>query len=223
MSVNIREELKSRVTGPRMPQRISAMIVACCFLGLGISFYVHASMGSDPFSTMNLGISSKIGWSFGTWQVLLNAVMLAAIIFIDRSMLGLGTLGNMLLCGYSADFFNIFLDKLLPPTDEMSFAFRIVLTLIGVAMQLFGCSFYITADLGMAPYDCIAYIVQDKTKIHFRVLRIILDCCTVAIGFACGASVGLGTIIMAFCTGPIIPVLNKYVAGPILKTENVRT
>lgn len=219
---NLKEELKSRVTGERMAQRVIVMIVACCFLGLGISFYVHAAMGSDPCSTFNLGLSSKLGFNLGPVQLITNIIMLIAVIFVDRSMIGLGTIGNMVLCGYTADFFNIFLDKMLPPTEEMSIAFRVILTLVGVVIQLFGVSFYITADLGMAPYDCVPYIIEEKTHWNFRIVRVVWDLAFVAVGFAFGASIGIGTIFMCFCTGPFLPLLNKYVAGPILKAKNVR-
>lgn len=212
----------SLIHGKNVPMRIVVMILACSLLGLGISFYVHAAMGSDPFSTLNLGISSKLPISFGVWQAIVNIVLLVVVVIFDKSMLGLGTIGNMFLCGFTADFFNIFLDKMLPPTEEMSIALRIVLTLVGVAVQLIGVSFYVTADLGMAPYDCISYIVPDRTKIPFRWWRILLDCTCIGVGFAFGASFGIGSILMAFCTGPILPLLNKYMAGPLLKAENVR-
>jgi len=86
-------------------------------------------------------------------------------------------------------------------------------------MQLVGCSFYVTCNLGMAPYDAISYLVPERTKIPFRWWRIFLDVVCVSVGFACGASIGIGTLIMAFGTGPILPLLNQYVAKPLLKTK----
>ncbi len=220
--MNLKAELKQRVTGERMAVRIVVMVLACTLMGLGISFYAHAAMGSDPCSTMNLGLAKVLGKNLGPVMVSTNIILLIFVVIFDRSMLGLGTIGNMVLCGFTSDFFNIFLDKLLPPTEEMSISFRVLLTLIGVVIQLFGISFYITADLGMAPYDCIPYIIEEKTHFNFRVVRVIWDWAFVAVGFFFGASVGIGTIIMCFCIGPIIPILNKHVAGPILKAENIR-
>lgn len=219
--MSLKEELKQRVTGDRIVMRIIVMVAACSLMGLGISFYSHAAMGSDPCSTMNLGLAKILGMNLGPVMVSTNIILLIFVLIFDRSMLGLGTIGNMVLCGFTSDFFNIFLDNL-PPTEEMSIAFRVLLTLIGVVIQLFGISFYITADLGMAPYDCIPYIIEEKTHFNFRIIRVIWDWAFVALGFFFGASFGIGTIIMCFMIGPIIPVLNKYVAGPLLKAENVR-
>lgn len=222
------EALLSKIKDKHLPRRIIAMLISVTVMGIGISFYRLAGMGGDPFSTLNLGISARIGLSFGVWQAILNIVLLVGIFFIDRSMLGIGTIGNMFICGFAADMFSPVLNNLLPPTDELSIFTRVILTIIGVALQLIGVSFYVTANLGMAPYDCISYIVPDKTRLPFRWWRIILDVSCISIGllFSIGlknaASFGLGSILMAFCTGPIIPVLNKYVAAPILKADKVR-
>ena len=200
---------------------VTAMLAAVIIMGIGVSLYVLGGMGADPFSTLNLGVSSKLGLTFGTWQIIFNGILLAAIFFIDRSMLGLGTLGNMFLIGITADMFNSLLADIAPPTEELGIPLRVALTLLGVVCQILGCSFYVTANLGMAPYDCVSFIVPNRTKIPFRWWRIISDFTCVAIGFLCGATVGLGTLIMAFGTGPLLPLCNKYIAAPALKIADI--
>lgn len=79
-----------------------------------------------------------------------------------------------------------------------------------------------TANLGMAPYDCVSFIVPNKTKLPFRWWRIISDFICVAVGFACGATVGVGTLIMAFGTGPLLPLCNQYIAAPALRIADIR-
>lgn len=218
----------SFLSGKYLPQRIIAMLLAVTIMGMGVSFFRLANMGADPFSTMNLGISARIGLSFGTWQAILNIALLLIIICVDRSMLGLGTIGNMFMCGFSADFFTPILAHFLPPASELSLLLRVVLTLIGVSLALVGVSFYVTSDLGMAPYDCISYIVPERTKIPFKWWRIFLDFTCIILGLLFGrglensASFGLASILFAFCTGPILPWLNKHMAGPLLKAEKVR-
>ena len=184
-----------RYAGQRLPRRITAMLAAVIIMGIGVSLYVLGGMGADPFSTL--------------------------IFFIDRSMLGLGTLGNMFLIGITADICNSLLADIAPPTEELGIPLRVALTLLGVVCQILGCSFYVTANLGMAPYDCVSFIVPNRTKIPFRWWRIISDFTCVAIGFLCGATVGLGTLIMAFGTGPLLPLCNKYIAAPALKIADI--
>lgn len=211
-----------RYAGQRLPRRIITMLLSVIVMGGGVSLFVLGDMGADPFSTINLGISSRLGMGFGAWQALFNAALLVLVLFLDRSMLGLGTIGNMLLVGFSADLFGSLWAMLLPEDMVFPIWARLLLTLGGVAMQIVGCSFYVTSSLGMAPYDCISYIVPNKTKIPFRWWRIFTDFLCVGVGFLCGASVGLGTLIMAFGTGPLLPWCNKHLAAPVLGISDVK-
>ncbi len=211
-----------KYAGQHLPRRIIAMLVSVIVMGLGVSLFVKGAMGADPFSTLNLGVSSKLNLSFGVWQAIFNSIMLVLVFFLDRSMLGLGTLGNMFLVGFSADFFNPLLSAFCPDPAFLPIWVRVLLTLGGVTLQILGCSFYVTSNLGMAPYDCISFIVPNKTRIPFRWWRIISDLICVGIGFFCGAAIGLGTLIMAFGTGPLLPLCNKYLAAPVLKIADIR-
>ncbi len=210
------ERLLERFRGQHMIKRTAIMLIAVIIMGMGVGFFMHAAMGSDPFSTLNLGVSSKLGLSFGVWQAIFNGVLLLGIVFVDRSKLGIGTIGNMLLVGFSADIMSGLLTNVLPPASELGIIPRVLLTVLGVLMQLIGCSFYVTCDLGMAPYDCISYIVPERTKIPFRWWRILIDVICVGTGFACGAAIGIGTLMMAFGTGPLLPIFNKYLAAPVV-------
>lgn len=211
--------LLERYKGQHMPRRIIAMLVSVIVMGLGISFFLLGDMGSDPFSTLNLGVASQLHLSFSTWLITFNIILLFIVVVFDRSMLGLGTIGNMLLVGLSADFFSPILADIFPPTEELSIIVRLLLTLIGVTFQVVGCSFYVTSGLGMAPYDALSYLVPERTKIPFRWWRIALDVTCVVIGFLCGSTVGIGTLIMAFGTGPLLPLCNQYLAQPLLKAK----
>lgn len=215
------EPFFSRFAGRHLVKRTAAMLVAVIIMGAGVGFFMLASMGSDPFSTLNLGVSSKLNLSFGTWQAILNIILLLLIVFVDRSKLGLGTIGNMFLVGFSADIVGGLLGQVVT-AGELGIPARLGMTLLGVSMQLVGCSLYVTCGLGMAPYDCVSYIVPERTKIPFRWWRILTDVVCVAIGFACGAAVGVGTLIMAFGTGPILPLLNQYVSEPLLKAKEYK-
>lgn len=42
------------------------VMVGVTFMGFGISWLVPCGFGTDCFTAMNLAVSDKIGWSFGT-------------------------------------------------------------------------------------------------------------------------------------------------------------
>ena len=72
-----------------------------------------SGFGVDPFSCMNLGISGFLGMSFGNWQLIMNAALLLIVWFTVRHCIGPGTIINMVLVGYTADFLCwLFLDQI---------------------------------------------------------------------------------------------------------------
>ena len=81
------------------------MIIAVIIMGMCVSLLVMCDMGTDPCSAMNYGISHKLGMSFGNYQLLSNIVLLIVVIIFEKKLIGTGTFGNMILVGYSADFF----------------------------------------------------------------------------------------------------------------------
>lgn len=219
--MNLKKWLK-QCSGQHLLKRTLIMLLAVTVMGVGVGIFVRAAMGSDPYSTLNLGVASKLGLSFGTWQAIMNIMLLAVVLLFDRAKLGLGTLGNMFVIGFVADLMSKIFQTVLPPQVELSIPVRVLMTLFGVALMLLGCSFYVTSDLGMSPYDAISYIVPARTKIPFRWWRIATDVVCVAVGFACGAAIGIGTLIMAFGTGPLLPIFNQYIAAPIVG-RNIET
>lgn len=73
-------------------KRTGGMVLGILFIGLCVSFLRLSQFGVDPFSAMNLGISGFIGWSFGTWQLLVNAIILVVVFFRQDPALVLGPL-----------------------------------------------------------------------------------------------------------------------------------
>ena len=82
------------------------MIIAVILMGMCVAMLVLSDMGTDPYSAMNYGISARLGMTFGNYQLISNLVLLVLVVIFERKLIGTGTLGNMILVGYSADFFS---------------------------------------------------------------------------------------------------------------------
>lgn len=186
-------------------KRILTVFLAVITMGFSLSFLIRVNFGTDPCSSMNLGISDKIGISFGTWQVFLNVMLFLIVILIDRSNIGWGTVANMILVGYSADFFMWLFNLILPTDFFTSVVIRIIVLVPSLIIFILAASTYMSVDLGTAPYDAVSFILAAKIKIiPFRVVRMGWDIAACLIGFLTGGSVGVVTIVMAFLIGPVI-------------------
>lgn len=196
----------------KITKRAGMMILGILFIGLCVSFLRLSGFGVDPFSAMNLGISGFIGWSFGTWQLLMNAVILVIVFFQARHCIGAGTIINMIFVGYIADFVCWLVQDVVQ--IEMSLPLRIIALVLAQLMASVGVALYMVADMGIAPYDSVAIIIEKLThqKIPFHKARVLSDVVVVIVGIAfasaSGAGIwavaGIGTVINACFNGPLI-------------------
>ena len=76
----------------------SCIGVVC--IALGTTVCRVGNVGVDPFTAMNLGLSALVGMDFGTFQLLVNLVILVAVFAFDKWQIGLGTIINMVFVGY---------------------------------------------------------------------------------------------------------------------------
>ena len=142
--------------------RILLMVTGILLIGLCVSFLRIAGFGVDPFSGMNLAISGFIGWSFGNWQLVINIVLLIIVFFTVRHCIGLGTIINMVFVGYIADFICFLVNDV--AQIHITMPLRIIALILGQFMASMGVALYMTADMGVAPYDAVAIIIEKATK-----------------------------------------------------------
>ena len=200
-----------------MLQRIIAVTVANIIMALAVSMLRMSLFGNDPFSCMNLGFGIVSGFSYGSAVLIFNFVMIVPIFLIARDFIRIGTLVNMFVIGPVADIWFGILQYFFG-TETLPLETRVVFLILGVIINCWGCSLYFCSELGLGPYDCIGWIIERRTnkRIPFRFARIILDSTAVTIGFLCGSIVGLGTVILACCTGPLITFFSDHVNRPLL-------
>lgn len=183
-------------------KRIAMVCIGVLLIGFAISLSVYANLGTDPCTCLNLGISGIIGMDFGTFLLLFNCIILVFTFLLARHLIGIGTIINMVSIGFLVDFFRGVFVYILP--SQPSVLFRVFVMLCGIAILSFAAALYIYPQLGVSPYDSIGFILAERTHIQFRWCRIFCDVLAVLIGFLCGSIVGVGTVITAFCIGPLI-------------------
>ena len=193
--------------------------------GLSVGMFKRASFGVDPFQSLMSGLDSVIPISFGTLYVIVNVCLLLFSLILDRTKIGIATFINLFLLGYVVQFSY---DTLLSIFPDASMMVRVPSFIFGFVALCFGCSVYITADLGVSTYDAIALIMANKWKIgKFKFIRIGTDFACVVLGIALfllgggkvsaiPAFVGVGTIMTAFFMGPLIDFFNRKVCIPFL-------
>lgn len=215
-----------------MVKRIILSFTSIIIMGLGISLFSVSGFGVDPFTSMNMNIASTLGIGFGTYQLIVNAVILIYVIVVaHRGLVGVGTVFNMVGCGYACEFFQSLIQPI--TQNNSSFVIRIPLLILGIITLCFACSLFFTANIGVGPYDALGFMLSRGIKLEHKWVRIITDLTVITIGLAVSGgltallhgnfgevrNIGLGTVITALCMGPLVNFFNKHISAKILDVD----
>lgn len=205
----------------KFARRLVMTTVGVALSGVAVGFFQASVFGVDPFQCFATGLWNLFpGFSYGLFYMLLNLALLAVDLLLDRHYIGIATFINLFLLGYLVTFSKQCIDALAP---NPGLPMRLLLLAIGVVLGAVAAALYYTSDLGVSTYDTIALTLGDRRlklaghEVPFQYIRIATDVICVCIGFACGAVVGLGTLISAFFTGPLVAWFKKHLAMPLLK------
>ncbi len=203
-----------------LSRRIAMAAVGMALAGVAVGLFKRAMFGVDPYQAFVNGLANVIPIRFGTLYMLVNALQLVVVFFLDRHYIGISTLINLFLLGYVAEYTELGLARWL---GEPTLAGQVAFLIIGIVLSCFAAALYYTADLGVSTYDAIPLHISDRRPklmgriMPFRAIRIISDLICTGIGAALGAPVGLGTVITALFMGPLIAFFRRTVSDPLLE------
>lgn len=198
---------------PKFKNRLIVMILGVITQGLGLSLLLQIDLGTDPCSCLTLGVIRFLPVSFGTAQLLCHLITFTLVLLLDRSKIGFGTIGNMVFLGYISDFFTWIWNKVIPEGFFQQGYWNWIFLLPALLIFVCGAAAYMTADLGMSPYDGLPFILSvHLPKVPFKLVRIIWDSSFMVAGFLLGGAVGIVTVLVAFFLGPVISWFQKKLA-----------
>lgn len=202
------------VLNQEMVKRLIMMTIGCVFMGIAITIYNKVQFGTDPFTSMVLGIAKHLPVSFGVTQLTVNVIIIAIAFKFSRNLIGIGTFINVTCIGFIVDFAT-WLYQFAFPDPEVLWV-KSLLFLCAVIIHCFGGSIFFTAALGVGAYDVVAFVMNARTKINYRWCRMGTDFFCTAAGFLLGATIGIGTVVTAFFMGPVIQWFTDHFSLPFL-------
>lgn len=190
---------------PKFKNRLVMVIIGVMLQGFGLSLLIKLNLGTDPCSCLTQGVIRYVPISFGTAQLLCHLVTFLFVIRFDMSLIGFGTIGNMVFLGYIADFWGWVWDRTAPEGFFQQTGVRYGLLVPVLIVFILGASTYMTAGLGTSPYDGLPFIISNHVrKLSFKAVRMIWDISFMVVGFLLGGDVGIVTVAVAFFLGPVI-------------------
>lgn len=189
---------------------LSVLLLGLIVAHLGVSLFLVSEMGTDTFTVFIQGLSltfqGMTGTSFptvGTVHVIVLCLIMAVMFFTTKGYIKPGTVICAFCGGPIIDFFNWIISPFV--NGKSPIYIRAVAMLLGCVILSLGMSIVINSEAGTGPNDLIAIVISDKLpKIQFRFVRIACDIFFIIIGLILGGVVGIGTVIAAFLTGPLV-------------------
>jgi uncharacterized membrane protein YczE len=166
---------------------------------VSLALMVRARLGLGPWDVLHQGIARMLGVQLGTVNVAVSGLVLLAWIPL-RQRPGLGTVSNAVIVGLVV---NGALDVLPGPR---ALAWRAVWLAAGIGLNGLATACYIGAGLGPGPRDGLMTGIAARGH-SLRVVRTLIELSVLAIGFALGGTVGVGTAAYALSIGPITHLL----------------
>lgn len=191
-----------------MMLRVIILLVGLTIAHLGVTLFLLADLGADPFNVLVQGIFRTVKGmtriellTHGYTHILICFLIILILLIVDRSYIKVGTILCMVCGGPIIDFFTRLLSFL--SVQERSIWFKLPVLALGCVILAFGMTVVIKSDAGTGPNDLVALVISEKLNKKFGAVRIIVDTSFVVAGFGMGGSFGIGTIVCVCLVGPV--------------------
>lgn len=180
----------------RLGIRLPLLLVGLFFYGASMAMVIRGTLGQIPWDVLHVGVATHVPLTFGTIVIGVSLLVLLAWIPL-RQKPGVGTIGNALLIGPSAD---LVLSVLQAPE---ALGWRVALLVGGVVLNGVATGMYIGSQFGPGPRDGLMTGLARVTGRSIRLVRTGLEVTVVAVGWLLGGVVGVGTVLYAVAIGPL--------------------
>ena len=203
-----------------MVLRVLILLVGLTIAHLGVTLFLLANLGSDPYNVLVQGVyrtlSGMTGWTFlthGRVHIAMCFLIILVLLLVDKMYIKIGTILCMIFGGPIIDVFSLILEPVV--SEKSPLPYKILVLALGCVILAYGMTIVIKSEAGTGPNDLVAVVISDKMHRSFGVIRVIVDVAFVLVGFLLGGSFGLGTIICASCVGPVanifLPINEKII------------
>jgi uncharacterized membrane protein YczE len=175
-------------------RRVPRLVAGLVLCGFGIALMINAHLGLGPWDVLHQGINRLTGIPIGTAGILVGAALMVLWIPL-RERPGIGTFANMILIGLTIDLTRLWLPEPGQLWQQLVFLF------VGAFLFGPGSGLYIGAGMGPGPRDGLMTAIARRGP-SVRRVRTLIELSALALGFALGGTVGLGTIVFALTIGP---------------------
>jgi uncharacterized membrane protein YczE len=189
-------------------RRLVQLFVGLTLYGVSMGMLIRAGLGLDPWDVFHYGIARHLPVSFGTVTIIVGAAVLLLWIPL-RQLPGLGTVANVVVIGLTTDATLWLLER------PSAMVLRVLLLGGGIVLNGLAGALYIGSQFGPGPRDGLMTVLVRRTGRSFRLVRTSIELTVLAVGFALGGVVGIGTVLYAVLIGPTVQLFLPLFTVPL--------
>lgn len=182
----------------KLPKLFAGFVLAA----LGISLMVDAGIGVSPWATLQAGLESISGISYGRVTQLVGLVIIVSTFFM-KVYPGVGTVLNVASIGFLIDRIRGL--GMIP--DLNSFPAQLVMCFIGLVIFSFGIYLYLSCGLGAGPRDGLMLALIKLTGKPATIIKPVIELTVLVAGVMLGGPFGAGTLMIALLGGRILDMV----------------
>jgi len=177
-------------------KKMPSLFFGLLLYAVAILLTLYSKMGVSPWDVFHVGVTRHVSLTFGQVSILTGFVIIALSVFLGV-VPGLSSILNMIFIGVFIDLINSFSILSTPA----SLPGRIAMLLAGILMMGWATFFYLRVEMGAGPRDGLMEGLVKKFNKPVWMIRSTIELLALALGFAMGGPVGIGTLLIAFTIG----------------------
>ena len=192
-------------TKTQMIKEILKSALGLFIFSIGVYLTIQADIGLAPWDCLSMGVSGKVGYSYGIVHTVISIIILIIDILL-KEKIGYGTILDALLVGNYVDL----IDHIITLPQFHSIPISCIMVIIGLFIMGYGQYFYMDAAQGCGPRDSLLIALGKRfPKTPIGVVQTVLVGIALLIGWLLGGPVGIGTVISVFGMGTALQIVCK--------------
>lgn len=194
----------------------SIFTIGLVFVALGVSLTIISDFGAGAWDALNVGLSTTIGLSIGTWVILIGILMLIVCSILERSAPKITSMISSIIIGAFIDIWLLLLKDI---TIDI-YLYQFLIFMLGIIIISFGLSLIIFTNFPPGPIDYFVLTIKNKFNLSIGQAKTLGEGIGLILAILFKGPIGLGTIILMFTIGPCIQLISKFTNPTLSKLIN---
>lgn len=177
-------------------RRLGTLFLGLGFVGVGVALTISAELGVAPYDVLTTGLAALTGMPLGIAAICTPVGFVLVGTLLGRRP-GRGTLIAMVAVG---PIIGLGVEVL--PTYE-AMAPRLLVFAVGFLLLAGGITAVIVAELGPGPAELVMLAIHERGY-PLAPARTAIELTCVALGWAMGGQIGVGTVVIALLIGMVL-------------------